>query len=130
MIVTSSLNYFFQVDGHFGGITFPVRESYYLVSDTLILTCQRRRCSHSVELYSLSPPFTEANCGSPAFIVPQKESGVKSMMGLEVRKEQEIENMVTILKQIELPDILLLTRDANTLLMRQKESENMEKEVV
>ncbi len=53
------------------------------------------------------------------------------MMGLEVRKEQEIENMVTILKQIELPDILLLTRDANTLLMRQKESENMrEKEVV
>lgn len=51
-------------------------------------------------------------------------------MGLEVRKEQEIENMVTILKQIELPDILLLTRDANTLLMRQKESENMEKEVV
>ena len=47
------------------------------------------------------------------------------MMGLEVRKEQEIENMVTILKQIELPDILLLTRDANTLLMRQKESENM-----
>ena len=53
------------------------------------------------------------------------------MMGLEVRKEQEIKNMVTILKQIELPDILLLTRDANTLLMRQKESENMrEKEVV
>ena len=47
------------------------------------------------------------------------------MMGLEVRKEQEIENMVTILKQIELPDILLLTRDANTLLMRQKASENM-----
>lgn len=53
------------------------------------------------------------------------------MLKLEVRKEQEIENMVTILRQIELPDILLLTRDANTLLMRQKESENMrEKEVV
>lgn len=52
------------------------------------------------------------------------------MMELEVRKEQEIKNMVTILKQIDLPDILLLTRDANTLLMRQKESENMEKEVV
>ena len=65
------------------------------------------------------------------FIVSQKEGEVISMMGLEVRKEQEIENMVTILKQIELPDILLLTRDANTLLMRQKESENMrEKEVV
>lgn len=53
------------------------------------------------------------------------------MMGLEVRKEQEIENMVSILKQIELPDILLLSRDANTLLMRQKESENIRvKEVV
>lgn len=47
------------------------------------------------------------------------------MMGLEVKKEQEIENMVSILKQIELPDILLLSRDANTLLMRQKESENI-----
>jgi hypothetical protein len=33
--------------------------------------------------------------------------------------------------KIELPDILLLSRDANTLLMRQKESENIrEKEVV
>ena len=47
------------------------------------------------------------------------------MTGLEARKKQEIANMVTILKQIELPDILLLTRDANTLLMRQKASENM-----
>lgn len=53
------------------------------------------------------------------------------MMGLEARKEQEIKNMVSILKQIELPDILLLSRDANTLLMRQKESENIRvKEVV
>ena len=113
------------MDGHFGGMPFLVRESYYLVSDTLIFTCQCSGCSHSVELYSLSPPFTETIYGSPVFIVPQKEGGVKNMMGLEVRKEQEIENMVTILKQIELSDILLLTRDANTLLMRQKASENM-----
>ena len=56
---------------------------------------------------------------------------ITRMMGLEVRKEQEIKNMVSILKQIELPDILLLSRDANTLLMRQKESENIRvKEVV
>ena len=41
------------------------------------------------------------------------------------KKEQEIRNMVMILKQIDLPDILLLARDANTLLMRQKESENI-----
>lgn len=31
--------------------------------------------------------------------------------------------MVSILKQIDLPDIMLLTRDANTLLMRQREAE-------
>lgn len=45
------------------------------------------------------------------------------MMGLEVKKEQEIKNMVAILEQIDLPDILLLTRDANTLLMRKKEED-------
>ncbi len=45
------------------------------------------------------------------------------MPNLELKKEQEIKNMVSILRQIELPDILLLARDANTLLMRQKESE-------
>lgn len=45
------------------------------------------------------------------------------MTNLELCKEKEIENMVSILKQIDLPDILLLTRDANTLLMRQKEAE-------
>lgn len=43
------------------------------------------------------------------------------MQSLEAEKQNEINNMVSILKQIELPDILLLTRDANTLLMRQKE---------
>lgn len=48
------------------------------------------------------------------------------MMDLEVQKEQEIKNMVTILEQIDLPDIILLTRDANTLLMRQKEAEAQE----
>lgn len=31
------------------------------------------------------------------------------MMNLEEKKEQEIKNMVTILKQIDLPDIILLT---------------------
>ena len=45
------------------------------------------------------------------------------MQSLEAEKQNEINNMVSILKQIELPDILLLTRDANTLLMRQKEVE-------
>lgn len=50
------------------------------------------------------------------------------MLSLEARKEQEISNMVSILKQIDLPDILLLTRDANTLLMRQKEAEKRRRE--
>lgn len=54
---------------------------------------------------------------------------MKNMMNLEVKKEQEIKNMVTILEQIDLPDIILLTRDANTLLMRQKEAEAQEQRV-
>lgn len=45
------------------------------------------------------------------------------MMSLEIQKEQEIKNMVSILEQIDLPGIMLLTRDANTLLMRQREAE-------
>lgn len=44
------------------------------------------------------------------------------MLKMEERKEKEINNMVDILKQIDLPDILLLSRDANTLLMRQQEA--------
>lgn len=48
------------------------------------------------------------------------------MSNLEKEKQQEIENMVEILKQIDLPDIILLTRDANTLLMRQMESKARE----
>lgn len=49
------------------------------------------------------------------------------MLTLEQKKEKEIKNMVSILEQIELPDIILLTRDANTLLIRQME-ENLRKE--
>ena len=45
------------------------------------------------------------------------------MLNLEEKKEAEIKSMVDILKQIDLPDILLLTRDANTLLMRQMEAD-------
>lgn len=54
---------------------------------------------------------------------------MRNMMNLEAKKEQEIKNMVTILEQIDLPDIILLTRDANTLLMRQKEAEAQEQRV-
>lgn len=43
------------------------------------------------------------------------------MLDLEKKKRQEINNMVAILEQIDLPDIILLTRDANTLLLRQQE---------
>ena len=45
------------------------------------------------------------------------------MLNMTVKKKNEIKHMVKILEQIDLPDILLLTRDANTLLMRQKEAE-------
>ena len=44
------------------------------------------------------------------------------MLNMEERKEKEINNMVDILKQIDLPDILLLSRDANTLLMCRQEA--------
>ena len=63
-------------------------------------------------------------------ILQRYESVVmKNMMNLEAKKEQEIKNMATILEQIDLPDIILLTRDANTLLMRQKEAEAQEQRV-
>ena len=63
-------------------------------------------------------------------ILQRYESVVmKNMMDLEAKKEQEIKNMVTILEQIDLPDIILLSRDANTLLMRQKEAEAQEQRV-
>lgn len=45
------------------------------------------------------------------------------MQDVETKKEQEIERMVSIVKQIDLPDISLLIRDANTLLLRQREAE-------
>ena len=66
----------------------------------------------------------------PSRFTTEYESVVmKNMMDLEMKKEQEIKNMVTILEQIDLPDIILLTRDANTLLMRQKEAEAQEQRV-
>ncbi len=45
------------------------------------------------------------------------------MYNIESQKEQEINRMVTILQQIDVSDIELLTRDANTLLMRKKRAE-------
>lgn len=45
------------------------------------------------------------------------------MLNMDTQKEQEISKMVSILQQIELSDIELLTRDANTLLMRKKREE-------
>lgn len=45
------------------------------------------------------------------------------MMNLEVKKQEEIKNMVKISEQLDLPGIFLLIRDANTLLMYQQERE-------
>lgn len=39
--------------------------------------------------------------------------------GLEENKQKEIEKAVTLMKQLDITDISLLTRDANTLLTRQ-----------
>lgn len=57
----------------------------------------------------------------------RKKQEVYKMLGLEEKKQQEIKHMVTILEQIDLPDILLLARDANTLLLRQQEAEILNK---
>lgn len=45
------------------------------------------------------------------------------MLNLKEKKEREINHMVTILQQIDVTDIELLTRDANTLLMRKRKVE-------
>ena len=45
------------------------------------------------------------------------------MLNMNTQKEQEINRIVTILQQINVSDIELLTRDANTLLMRKKRAE-------
>ncbi len=60
----------------------------------------------------------------------QQKKGDENMANtlLDAKKEKEITHIVELLKQIELPDILLIGRDANTLLMRQKEAEAMERE--
>lgn len=42
------------------------------------------------------------------------------MLNLETKKEKEIKKMTGILSQMKLEDILLLSRDANTLLTRQR----------
>lgn len=45
------------------------------------------------------------------------------MMDLDEKKKQEIDTMVTVLKQLDLTGIHLLTRDANTLLALKLEKE-------
>lgn len=45
------------------------------------------------------------------------------MMELDEKKKQEIDVMVTVLKQLDLTGIHLLTRDANTLLALKLEKE-------
>lgn len=51
------------------------------------------------------------------------------MLNIEKDKEQEIEKMVSILRRIDLPDIMLIQRDANTLLMRKQEEEERERKI-
>ena len=73
-------------------------------------------------IYSLGDTGTKDNKDS-------KKKEVERMLDMTVKKKNEIKHMVKILEQIDLPDILLLTRDANTLLMRQKEAEKRSKSV-
>lgn len=45
------------------------------------------------------------------------------MFDLETKKEMEIKKMVTILRELDLTDIDLMNRDADTLLARKKREE-------
>lgn len=45
------------------------------------------------------------------------------MFDLETKKEMEIKKMVTILRELDLTDIDLMNRDADTLLARKKRAE-------
>jgi hypothetical protein len=49
-------------------------------------------------------------------------------MSLDEKKRKEIKNVVSILEQIGLEDIRLLSRDANTLLTRQEYIEGSKEE--
>lgn len=71
-------------------------------------------------IYSIGDTETKDNKDS-------KKKEVERMLNMTAKKKNEIKHMVKILEQIDLPDILLLTRDANTLLMRQKEAEKERK---
>ena len=55
--------------------------------------------------------------------VTDKRKRRENMTSTNNQKEMEINKMVTILQQIDVSDIELLTRDANTLLMRKKRAE-------
>lgn len=56
------------------------------------------------------------------FVTDKRKRG-ENMTSTNNQKEMEINKMVTILQQIDVSDIELLTRDANTLLMRLKRAE-------
>lgn len=57
-------------------------------------------------------------------ILQRYESVVmKNMMNLEAKKEQEIKNMVTILEQIDLPDIILLVKDITAQVLEELDSD-------
>lgn len=48
------------------------------------------------------------------------------MLNIEKEKKQEIDKMVSITEQLDIVDIQLLLRDANTLLLRQRVVEDRE----
>lgn len=51
------------------------------------------------------------------------KKGGENMLSIDAQKEREINKMVIILQQIDTSDIELLSRDADTLLMRKKRVE-------
>lgn len=66
--------------------------------------------------------------GNIIMILNHKRKRGENVQIIETKKEQEINKIVTILQQIDVSDIELLTRDANTLLMRKKRADMEEQQ--
>lgn len=102
---------------HRGEVITRVSKIQQLISELFILADKFVRLYDFVNFQYITS-FHRGNLQSATNIIAE---GRCYMLDLEKKKRQEINNMVAILEQIDLPDIILLTRDANTLLLRQQE---------
>lgn len=102
---------------HRGEVITRVSKIQKLISELFIFSDELIRFYNFMDFQYITS-FQRGDLQSATNIIAE---GRCYMLDLEKKKRQEINNMVAILEQIDLPDIILLTRDANTLLLRQQE---------